>query len=275
MCKVFEISRSSYYHWLKCDKPKSKRKYEAIKVQIAQLHKRSKRTYGSPRITDDLIDRGHEVSRATVSRLMKEMGLRSIAAKKFKATTNSNHSLKVAENHLDRNFNPGQLNAAWVSDITYIRINEKWHYLTTIMDLADRMIIGWVLSDTMEAYQTTVNVWRKAIAKRPIKGSTLIFHSDRGVQYACDLFKKELQDAKTVVQSMSRKGNCWDNAVAESFFKTIKSECINHYQFTSYDQAYKVIFDYIEGWYNTRRKHSALGMMSPLQKYYLLTRSAA
>ena len=275
MCKVLEISRSSYYHWLKIGQRKTKQSFGAAKDKIAKVHRRSKNTYGSPRIADDLQAEGLEISRSTVARLMKEMGLRSKVARKFKATTDSKHGLRVADNLLNRKFTQGRINAAWVSDITYIRIKQKWYYLTTIMDLADRMIIAWTLTGSMDAYSTTVRVWKAAIAKRPLNGSQLIFHSDRGVQYACDLFKQQLTEAKTVTQSMSRKGNCWDNAVAESFFKTIKAECLNHYQFKSYENAYKVIFDYIEGWYNTRRKHSTLGLISPLEKFYSLTHSVS
>lgn len=273
MCEVLEISRSSYYHWIKSGHRKVKRSVEIFQSNIKQVYRDSKRTYGSPRITDYLQADGVKISKSTVARIMKSLGLKSITAKKFKATTNSNHGMRVAGNILDRNFIQDKINAVWVSDITYIRVNQKWNYLTTIMDLADRMIIGWTLSHTMDTDQTTVRVWQDAIAKRPLKGDCLIFHSDRGVQYASELFKQQLKKAKTVTQSMSRKGNCWDNAVAESFFKTIKSECLNHYKFKSHEEAYKVIFDYIEGWYNTRRKHSTIGMIPPLEKYFLLTQT--
>lgn len=264
-----EVSRSSFYNWIQCHRPKVSRSFEDLNQPIYTLFIKSKKRYGSPKITEQLNAQGISVSKSSVARVMKTMGLRSIAAKKFKATTNSKHGLAVADNILNRNFVQDRLNAVWVSDITYIRVNRKWNYLTTILDLADRMVVAWCLSNTMEAEKTTIQAWKNAVQTRMINDE-LIFHSDRGVQYACSAFKAQLAEVRNVKQSMSRKGNCWDNAVAESFFKTIKTECINHYNFKSSDHAKKIIFEYIEGWYNTKRLHSAIGMIPPLQKHYLL-----
>lgn len=245
------------------------RSYEDLNQSIYDLFIKSKKRYGSPKITELMCSQGHMVSKSTVARVMKSMGLRSIAAKKFKATTNSKHGLAVAPNILNRNFQQGRLNAVWVSDITYIRVNRKWNYLTTILDLADRMVVAWSFSNSMEASKTTIPAWQNAVKTRVIENE-LLFHSDRGVQYACNAFKAQIAKVQNVKQSMSRKGNCWDNAVAESFFKTIKTECLHHYRFQSSAHAYRIIFDYIEGWYNTKRLHGAIGMIPPLQKHYLL-----
>ena len=275
MCKVFKVSRSAYYHWLKHGR---RRKIAEDGVLISQIEKsfnRSKGTYGSPRIYEELKSLGQKISRSSIGRIMKAAGLRSRVKRKFKATTDSKHDLPVAENLLERNFMPGRLNEAWVSDITYIRVAGKWNYLTIIMDLADRMIIGWSLSSDMRAMNTVIKAWNMAIQNRRISKS-LIFHSDRGVQYACNDFRKLLFANKRVKQSMSRKANCWDNAVAESFFKTLKTEFIYQNTFNNSEHLYKGIFEYIEGWYNTRRSHSSLNYSSPYEKYlFLLNRQAA
>lgn len=268
MCKVLDVGKSSYYDWKKKGSPRQSNINCEDLVAIKSVYEKSKKTYGSPRIAEDLRAEGLKISKSTVARIMNQNGIRSKAVKRFKVTTDSNHSYKVAENTLARAFNPKGLNRVWVSDITYIRVNEKWLYLTMVMDLADRMIIGWQLSKTMDAWHTSIAAFKQALSKRNLTDQ-LIFHSDRGVQYACESFVNELS-SRQVIQSMSRKGNCWDNAVAESFFKTLKSECIRRHKLQTKEQAFKVIFDYIEGWYNTRRRHSAIGMISPLQKHILL-----
>mgnify|MGYP002860013490 CR=1 FL=1 len=269
MCELMKVSRSTYYHWLKHAKKPGLIQDQRIFEQIKVSYSRSKGTYGSHRITEDLKAQGIQISRASVARIMQSQGLRSRVKRKFKATTNSKHSYPVSPNILERNFYPQRLNEVWVSDITYIRAAGKWHYLTTIMDLADRMIIGWSLSLDMTAKNTVIRAWKKAIQIRKIT-QPLIFHSDRGVQYACNDFRNILSDNKFITQSMSRKANCWDNAVAESFFKTLKTEFIYQYKFNNYDQLYKGIFEYIEGWYNTRRKHSSLNYSSPFEKHLFL-----
>jgi putative transposase len=197
-----------------------------------------------------------------VARIMRKAHLRSIVKKKFRVTTDSNHKFTVPENKLDRDFKPGTLGAAWVSDITYIRTKQGWQYLTTVIDLGDRKVIGWALSTTMKAADTSIPAFKMAQRNRPIT-QKLIFHSDRGIQYACNEFKKLIESNPLIIRSMSRKGNCWDNSVAESFFKTLKSECIYQNKFTNKEQAALVVFEYIEAWYNRKRLHSALGFMSP------------
>ena len=262
MCKVFKVSRSGYYEWL--ERKPSSRQLETKQLidAIQMVYKASKNRYGSPKITDELRDQGWKVSRPRVARIMRVEGLRSIVHKKFRCiTTDSKHNLPLAENHLNRKFqaqNPGQ---AWVSDISYIPTKQGWLYLTIIMDLFDRKIIGWALSTAMTTSDTVVAAWRMAIMNRPIN-QKLIFHSDRGVQYASYAFK-DLLLKHPVIQSMSRKANCWDNAVAESFFKIVKSELVNHLSFSSILEAKTELFDFIEIWYNRKRKHAYLGYKTP------------
>ncbi len=262
MCKVLKVSRSGYYYWLKRKPSRWELENGRLLVKIRQIHQQSDRTYGSPRITMQLRDQQIKVSRPRVARLMKTAGIRSKIVRKFRVTTDSKHNYPIVENKLNRNFRVERTSQVWVSDITYIWTNQGWLYLTIIMDLADRKIIGWALSNSLKVDQTVMPAWRMAVINRPID-QDLIFHSDRGVQYSCSVFASFLGTYQKVSRSMSRKGDCWDNAVAESFFKTIKSELINHYKFTTWIQAKRVIFEYIEMWYNRKRKHSALGYLSP------------
>lgn len=264
MCRVLKVGRSSFYSWLN-RKPSNRytENQQLVKV-IRQVHHASKQTYGSPRIRARLVEMGHMVSRPRVARLMRSSNIRSITKKKYRVTTDSKHKFKIAENLLDRDFAPGTIGKTWVSDITYIRTKAGWAYLTTIIDLGDRKVIGWNLSASLKTEKTIIPAWKMAIRKRPVK-EKLIFHSDRGIQYACDEFRKALSNHPTVKQSMSRKGNCWDNAVAESFFKTLKSEWSNRFVYQSISHAEISIFEYIEAYYNTTRLHSALGYLSPDQ----------
>ncbi len=265
MCRVLHVSRSGYYSWL-CASPSNRKLENAdLNVRIRKIHSKSRSTYGSPRIAKELRAQGTLISRPRVARLMRCAGLRSIVARRYRvATTDSRHGFHVAENLLDRDFRTGILGRAWVSDLTYIRTTQGWLYLTTVIDLADRKVIGWALSDNMTAKDTSVAAWKMAVRNRPVTPG-LIFHSDRGVQYACNEFTSLLKAYPEVRQSMSRKGNCWDNAMAESFFKTLKSECTDHLQKLNLKQTEIAVFDYIECWYNTHRRHSALDYMTPLE----------
>ena len=225
MCKVLKVSRSSYYNWLTREPCKRYTDNQDLFDRIKKIYEFSKRTYGSPRVTIKLLEEGLHVSRQRVARLMKKQNLKSIIRKRWVITTNSRHNYPVVENKLNRNFNvtsPGQV---WVSDITYIKTLQGWLYLTVIIDLYDRKVIGWSFSRSLKAAHTTIPAWRMAVRTRLITRK-LIFHSDRGVQYACNEFANLLLSYKLVERSMSRKGNCWDNAVAESFFKTLKVEYI-------------------------------------------------
>lgn len=262
MCKAFKVSRSGYYDWM--NRKPSPRTVERNKLidQIRSLYQESKHRYGSPKITDELRDLGWVVSRPRVARIMRSEGLRSIISKKFRSTTtNSNHRLPIAENILGRDFQSDKPSSKWVSDITYIPTDQGWLYLTMIMDLFDRKIVGWSLSTDMTTQNTVLRAWQMARKNRPIE-KQLIFHSDRGIQYASYAFSEELKRLN-IIQSMSRKGNCWDNAVAENFFKILKSELVNHVKFQNIFQARNEIFEFIEIWYNRKRKHSYLGYKTP------------
>ena len=266
MCKVLLVSSGSYYRWKKQKITASLKRKIAIKEQITLIYFESKQRYGSRRITFELRSLGYEICRITVAKYMKQLGLRSKLSKKFKVTTNSNHNYLVVENILNREFVIKMLSKVWVSDITYIQTKEGFVYLTTIMDLYDRKIIGWSLSDGMstddpsdseQAKQTSLKTWKMAIKNRNIEEG-LIFHSDRGVQYASKKFVNVLDSYKKITRSMNLRGNCWDNTVAESFFKSLKTELIYGNKLISKEQMKLEIFEYIEVWYNRKRRHSAL-----------------
>lgn len=262
MCKVLGVSKSGYYKWFKNEPSKRAIENKGITEKIRNIHGKSKRTYGSPRIREELHKEGVRISRARVARLMRRAHIRSEIRKKYVITTDSKHDYPVAENLLERNFQaelPGQV---WVSDITYIRTTQGWLFLTVIIDLAMRKVIGWALSQSLTAQQTSLAAWKMATQHQPPQQG-LIFHSDQGVQYACLEFRQLLGRHKGVRQSMSRKGNCWDNAVAESFFKTLKVECVYRHRFETRAQAEITVFEYIETWYNTQRRHSAIAFMAP------------
>lgn len=261
MCKVLGVSKSGYYSWLKRKPSKRAIENQKLMEQIRQVYKKSKCTYGSPRITEELKINYVHVSRRRVARLMKKDGIRSITKKRFVATTDSKHSYPVAPNLLNREFRAEAAGKVWVSDITYIRTLEGWLYLTVIIDLFDRKVIGWSISTTLKASDTIAPAWIMALMNRPLTDQ-LIFHSDRGIQYACGELKELIRNP-LVIQSMSRKGNCWDNAVAESFFKTIKTEWIYRFVYKTKKQAGLSVFEYIETWYNTQRRHSALNYLTP------------
>ena len=264
MCKYMRVSRNSYYHWIKqkdvvvFNTPKKR-----LKERIKLIFEQSRQKYGSCRIQKKLEREGLIYSRSYIGLLMKEMGLKSVLRKKYVVTTDSKHSFPIANNELNREFSSLKLGEKWVSDITYIRVNDDWNYLTTIIDLADRKIVGWTLSEDMTTENTIMKTWLVARRNRNIING-FIFHSDRGVQYASNKMSNLFFYNRKITQSMSRKGNCWDNAVAESFFKTIKHEWLNRFKFTSFNQLSESIEDYIS-WYNNERLHSSLGYLSPLE----------
>jgi transposase InsO family protein len=259
-----KVSKNSYYYWFKNkDLIKVKTPKELLKEKIKIVFENSREIYGSYRIQKMLEREGLSYSRSYIALLMKELGLKSVLKRKFVITTDSKHSFPIANNILDRNFNDSELGKKWVSDITYIRVNNDWNYLTTIIDLADRKVVGWTLSEDMTTENTIMKTWISARKNRNINFG-FIFHSDRGVQYASNKMTNLFSLNMKITQSMSRKGNCWDNAVAESFFKTIKHEWLYRFKFTSYNQLYKSIDNYIN-WYNTKRLHSSLGYITPLE----------
>lgn len=258
---VFKVSKSQYYQWRNHFQSARDGENRALLYEIQRIHLQSKASYGSPRITDELKARGFKASRPRVARLMKKNKIRAVHAKKFVVTTDSKHTYPVVENKLDRNFTAQQTTQAWVSDITYIRTGQGWLYLTVVIDLFDRKVVGWSHSGDLTAKNTTVKAWKMAVTNRP-PSENLIFHSDRGVQYACHEFANLLDSYKTVERSMSRKGNCWDNAVAESFFKTLKVELVYQNRYQSREHASLAIFEWIEIWYNKNRRHSAIGNLT-------------
>ena len=259
MCKALRVKRSSYYSWLKRKPGKRDIDNKDLSNKIQEIYNKSKKTYGSPRVTIALRNQGIIISRPRVARLMKRMNLRSIIRKKFVVTTDSRHNYPVVENKLNRDFQVDGTGEVWVSDLTYIKTSEGWLYLTVIIDLGDRKVVGWSLSRSLKASDTTVPAWIMAVNNRPIT-QKLIFHSDRGVQYACNEFTNLLRGYKLVERSMSRKGDCWDNAVSESFFKTLKVECVYQNNYKTREKAALSIFEYIAAWYNTGRIHSTLKM---------------
>jgi len=277
MCKVLNISRSSYYNWYSGKPSKRVKENQLFTKLIEQVYDASKKRYGSPKITEILRSKGYRISQKRVAKIMNKNGWFSIVKKQFKVTTDSKHNEPICENVLDRNFNVEKLNQVWVSDITYIKTRTGWLYLTTIIDLYDRQVIGWALSKTLHTENTIIPAWNMAIRKRKIQ-NPLIFHSDRGVQYAAKKFRKLLKQIPFITQSMSRKGNCWDNAVAESFFKILKSELVYHRKFINQQQAEIEIFEFVEIWYNRKRIHSKLGYKTPKQielEFYQKLKNAA
>ncbi|OOV16132.1 transposase [Flavobacterium sp. LM4] len=257
MCKVLAVSNSSYYKWKKQIVSERQKRVILIKEAITSIYFNTKQRYGSPRITLELQNIGYQISRITVAKYMKQLGLYSKLSKKFKVTTNSKHNHFVVPNILKREFTVKEPSKAWVSDITYIQTKDGFLYLTIILDLFDRKIIGWSLSNGLSTKQTTLTAWKMALKNRKITNE-LIFHSDRGIQYANKSFTNMLDSFKTVTRSMSRKGDCWDNAVAESFFKSLKTELIYGNKLITKEQMELEIFEYIEIWYNKKRRHSAL-----------------
>lgn len=214
-------------------------------------------------MTDSLREEGFRVSRSRVARLMRKHGIRAQTKLKFKVTTDSDHDYPISPNRLDRNFSADRFGAVWTSDITYIRTSEGWLYLTVVMDLFNREIVGWAMSESLRASETTIPALSAAwMRHRPLSG--LIFHSDRGVQYACEDFR-ELISNHQILQSMSGTGDCYDNAVTESFFATLKKELVYRRKYKTRWQARQSIFQYIETFYNRIRKHSTLGNLSPVQ----------
>jgi transposase InsO family protein len=267
MPRALGVSRSGYYKWLKTNKIRQS-VYEEKLAAIERVFQDSDKTYGSPRISVEIKKAGRSLSKTTVARIMKANKLKVVPHRKFIHTTDSNHDFTVSKNLLKRNFTVDAPKKVWVSDITYIPYNNKFCYLTMFMDLYDRAIVGWSLSKDMSTENTTIKALQNALKNRSIdEGQHLLVHSDRGVQYASKEFRNLLKEKKCI-QSMSRKGNCWDNAVAESFFKSIKSEKLDRYHIGSYEEAFTLVFRYIDGWYNTKRIHSALNGLSPIEYFF-------
>jgi len=260
MGEVLGVSRSGFYRWQKT----GRRATADLKLlrAIEDIHRASRKTYGSPRIFPQLKALGFKTSKTKVERLMREHKIRAKMKRKFKATTNSKHSHPVAENVLNQNFSPEAVNKVWAGDITYVWTGEGWLYLAVILDLFSRQVIGWSMSERMTK-ELALDALRMAVTKRkPATG--LIHHTDRGSQYACGAYRMFLNNIGAIC-SMSRKGNCWDNAVSESFFHTLKTEMIFFEDFKTRSEAKSKIFEWIEVFYNRQRHHSTLGNKTPEQ----------
>jgi transposase InsO family protein len=262
MCRVFEVSRSGYYRWLKRKPSQRHLDNQRLDAQIREIYEQSKGRYGSPKITQELRDQGRKVGKNRVAERMRKAGLRSKIRRKYRVTTNSKHKFPVAPNLLERNFTAQAPDRVWVSDITYLATRTGWLYLSVIIDLFSRMVVGWALSSSL-SHEMVVVALKRAIRRRgPTNG--LVFHSDRGVQYACTGFRDELE-GHGFVQSMSRKGDCWDNAVAESFFAIMKTELVYHERYEGHQDTLHSIFEYIEVFYNRQRRHSTLEYLCPAE----------
>jgi putative transposase len=262
LCSVLEVSRSGYYAW-RARPVSSHRNVDAqLAVDIATSHRRSRCTYGSPRVHRDLRARGILVGKKRVERLMRQEGIVAKRRRRFRRTTDSNHPDPVALNVLDRQFAAARMNAAWVTDVTYVWTLEGWLYLAVILDLCSRRVVGWAASEKNDR-QLALNALERALAaRRPRRG--LLHHSDRGSPYASEDYRAALA-ARGIVASMSRRGDCWDNAVAESFFATIKGELVDHEAYATRAAATASIGDYIDAFYNTQRRHSTIGYVSPIE----------
>jgi transposase InsO family protein len=264
MCHCLTINRSSYYEWLTRQANPSPRIKEnkQLSEQIKSLFIENKCRYGSRRIRQGILNKGYNVSRKRVCRLMKEQQLYCKTKRKFKHTTDSNHNLPIALNILNRDFTPSLPNVAYVGDITYIPTQEGWLYLAVVIDLFSRQVVGWAMSNRMKAMLVNKALLMALWKRKPNRG--LIWHTDRGSQYASKSHRDLIKE-HGIVQSMSRKGNCWDNAVPESFFHTLKVELIHHEQFKTRSEAKQAIFEYIEIYYNRKRMHSTNNYLSPVE----------
>ncbi len=268
MCQVFGVSGSGYYNWVQHEPSDRKQSDERLKLEIKVAHIRTRETYGTRRLQTELAENGIIVGRDRLARLRKELRLRCKQKRKFRATTNPNHNLPVAPNLLNQTFAPTAPNQVWVADLTYVATQEGWLYLAGIKDVYTCEIVGYAMGERMTKELTGKALFMVLRSQRPPAG--LIHHSDRGSQY-CAYDYRVIQEQSGLKTSMSRKGNCYDNAPMESFWGTLKNESLSHYRFNNRDEAISVIREYIEIFYNRQRRHSRLGNISPAafrEKYH-------
>jgi putative transposase len=259
LCRILEIARSGYYAWSKGRRHVGK--HQRLHGAMHQVFLQSRRTYGSPRVHRELLAQGYRCCVNSVARWMKEQHLRAKTQRKFRLkTTDSAHDQPIAPNHLARQFQQPLANRVWVSDISYVPTQEGWLFVAVMLDLFSRRVIGWSMGEGLAS--TLVTDALKMAFQRRSPEAGLMIHSDRGVQYACGAYRK-LLERHEVIGSMSRRGNCYDNAVMESFYKTLKSELVYHEKYQTREEARQSIFEYIEVFYNRQRRHSALGYLSP------------
>jgi transposase InsO family protein len=263
LCRVLGVSPAGYYAWRgRPESPRTKAN-RTLLTEIRRLHLAHRQCYGAPRIHAALRAEGHRASRGRIERLMRRHGIRALTPRRFRiCTTDSDHSLPIAQNRLDQKFVASRPNQIWLADMTYVPTEEGWLYLAVVLDLFSRKIVGWAMRDHMRAELTIAALTMAIQRQNPPPG--LIHHSDRGSQYAAADYRKVLRKAG-MVQSMSRKGNCWDNAPMESCFGSLKTELVHHARYKTRDAARHDLFAYIEGYYNRQRLHSALGYITPEQ----------
>lgn len=264
LCQVLGVSRSGFYAWrARQRQPESERTQQdcLLMTEIKASHQASRGTYGAPRILDDLRDRGHRTSRKRVQRLMRMAGVRGVRPRRYVRTTDSDHRFVITENVLSREFTASSADCKWACDITYVPTEEGWLYLAVVMDLFSRRIVGHATSSSLGCLLVEEALSTALARRSPAPG--LIHHSDRGSQYASTAYQELLHGAE-IVCSMSRRGNCWDNAPVESFFATLKAELVYRHRYRTRAQARSELFEYIEVFYNAKRKHSALGYLSPI-----------
>jgi putative transposase len=262
LCQTLEVSTAGFYAWRQRPRSAQQQRRDALVVEIRAIHAKVKARYGSPRIHAELAARGQDCCVNTVAKLMRGHGIAAKTARKFRCTTDSNHDLPVADNLLDRQFNPAAANEVWVADITYIRTREGWLYLAAVEDLYSRRVVGWAMADHMES-RLVVDALAMAVQRR-LPGEGLLAHSDRGSQYASEHYQLLLAK-HGIACSMSRRADCWDNAPMESFFASLKKELVHDADFATRAEARAALFEYIEVFYNGQRRHSSLGYVSPAE----------
>jgi putative transposase len=262
MCRVLGVTKSGFYAWMKRPKPARFRRDAQLAATVAAVHQRSRRTYGSPRVHRELKARGVRVGKKRVERLMRENGLQGRSKRRFKRTTDSHHGGPIAPNVLARRFDVSELDRVWATDVTAIATDEGWLYLAPMIDLCSRRVLAWAVSEHNDTALALEVLRRTLRLRRPRPG--LLHHSDRGSPYASDCYRAQLR-ASGVHQSMSRKGDCWDNAVAESFFATLRAELVDHERYATRDAAIRSIADYIDNFYNVERRHSHLDYLNPIE----------
>lgn len=267
MCRVLRVSKAGYYAWGKRLPSARAAHDEQLAARITTIHQRSRRTYGSPRVHAELQAEGRHHGKKRVARLMRTQGLRAKTARRFRCTTDSSHGHPTAPNVLDRDFGVRDaggmrpINRVWVGDITYLATREGWLYLAVVLDLASRRVIGWAMRHTLDGALTRDALTMALAGRQPGRG--VLHHTDRGSQYAADDYRA-LLTTHGMTCSMSRVGDCWDNAVSESFFATLKRELLPNVMWATREEARTAVFEYIEVWYNRQRRHSSLGYLSPV-----------
>ena len=262
LCRVLRVSRQGFYAWLSREESQHDRDDRRLGLEIRAAFQASKRTYGSPRIRREFRNHGTRVCRHRIARLMREQGIRARPRRRFVRTTDSTHGLPTPKNLLARRFNPTAPNRVWASDVTYLATREGWLFLAVVIDLFSRRVVGWAMSEHNDEQLTLAALQMALDHRRPRRG--LMHHSDRGTTYASGSYQ-DLLARHGIVCSMSRKGNCWDNAVVESFFSTLDIECARGESFTSRTTARQQVTEFLLGFYNSTRLHSSLGYRSPME----------